>query len=314
MSRGNNRGPIFSQASDYRKLLAIFADGCRQFRAQIHAYCLMPNHYHVFLETKEPTLSEFMRHANGVYTQWFNYRHQRVGHVMQGRFKAVLVERESFGLELSRYIHLNPCRAKLARSPEDYMWSSARCFLGLVPAPGWLAVEWTLAQFAHRRLEAQDAYRKFLSDGMKESPAAFDRIGQVRGCVLGSEAFVERIVSNWMEMREDKELSDFRTLIPRPTIEQVIRRVEEYYRRPTDTICLAGSRDHEPRRIAMYLARRLAGCLHEEIAAHFGGIGYTAVSQCVRRVEARRGRDEKFAAVVREIEASLSTKECRVKT
>lgn len=121
----------------------------------LHAYCLMSNHLHLLVETPETNLSTAMRQLNGVYTQAFNRRHDRVGHVLQGRFKAIVVERESYLLELARYVVLNPVRARLTRKPETYAWSSYRATAGLTPVPPYLTVEWLLSQFGRQRAAAE---------------------------------------------------------------------------------------------------------------------------------------------------------------
>jgi REP element-mobilizing transposase RayT len=112
-----------------------------------HAYWLMDNHYHLLMETPRPTLSRDMRQLNGVYTQAFNRRHQRVGHLFQGRFKAILVQKETHLLELCRYVVLNPVRAKLVTRPRQWAWSSYRVTGGEGPSPEWLTTAWVLAQF-----------------------------------------------------------------------------------------------------------------------------------------------------------------------
>jgi len=146
-SRGNERAPIYFADLDRRSFLGILGDVVEQHRWMCHAYCLMPNHYHLVIQTLEPNLSRGMRQLNGVYTQRFNRRHDRVGHLFQGRFKGILVEREGHLLELVRYVVLNPVRAGMERDPEEYRWSSLRATLGLVRAPRWLTVDPLLRHF-----------------------------------------------------------------------------------------------------------------------------------------------------------------------
>ena len=125
-SRGNAQQDIFDDDVDYREFLDVLCLVTRRFNWLIHAYCLMGNHYHLLVETPDGNLSAGMRQLNGVYTQRFNRRRERVGHVMQGRFKAIIVDKESYLAELCRYIVINPVRAGIKKRPEQWQWSSYR--------------------------------------------------------------------------------------------------------------------------------------------------------------------------------------------
>ena len=148
--------------------------------------CLMGNHYHLLVETPKGNLSHGMRQLNGVYTQAFNRRHGRVGHVLQGRYKAILVEKERHLLETTRYVVLNPVRARLCARPEEWPWSSYQATAGEIPAPVFLAVGDVLTLFGSRRERAQERYRAFVADGLDDNPFAGLR-GQI---YLGSDEFV----------------------------------------------------------------------------------------------------------------------------
>ena len=182
-SRGNAREPIFLEDHDRRSFLHILGEVVERYRWLTHAYCLMTNHYHLLVETPEGNLSRGMRQINGLYTQRFNHGHERVGHILQGRFGAVLVERETHLLELARYVVLNPVRAGLVDSAETYPWSSLRATLALTEPPAWLATGALLAHFGSRA-----RYLEFVREGVGQgSPWA-----GVRGGVLGSDRFVGR--------------------------------------------------------------------------------------------------------------------------
>lgn len=305
-SRGNNRQRIFRAPADRQHFLELLATCCDQFRVRLYAYCLMPNHYHFFLETQEATLSACMRHLNAVYTQWFNRRYDCVGHLLQGRFKARLVQREVYGLELSRYIHLNPCRAGLAKDPAQFPWSSARYhLLGAAAPPPWLDVDWTLGQFGRTRHDAQAAYRRFLLEGLAQD--APDILEKPMGAVLGNHAFAEHIRVQWLEGKVDPEVSELRALTPRPSKERILAEVGKSYHQHPQTM-QQRRRNHEARQVAMYLVRQLTGSTHRDTGAFFGGIGYTGVSQCIRRVEQRRRHEVSFERKLRRLEAALSVK------
>jgi len=190
-SRGNRREEIYLHDKDRWNFLRIFSETCEHYNWICHAYCLMGNHYHILLETPEANLSRGMRQLNGVYTQRFNRKHDRVGHLFQGRYKAVLVDKESYLRELARYIVLNPVRAGLVKKPEEWRWSSYRATVGIVGPEAFLNIDFLLAVFADTRPEAAKRYAKFVSKGIG-LPSPFEKLQQQ--VYLGDEAFVERML------------------------------------------------------------------------------------------------------------------------
>ena len=186
-SRGNRRNPIYRDDIDRRAWLDVLALMCKRHHCIIHSFCQMTNHYHLLIETVEANLSQGMRQLNGLYTQHFNRRHRLVGHLFQGRYKAILVQKESYLLELSRYIVLNPLRAKMVASLDDWQWSSHRYFVRNEPPPDWLELDWLLDRFNTPHATAADAYQAFVLAGLgADSPLAVTRC-QV---LLGDDAFV----------------------------------------------------------------------------------------------------------------------------
>jgi putative transposase len=211
-SRGNARAPIFEGDADRRLLLRILGEVVEACRWVCHAFCLMTNHYHLLLETPEANLSRGMRQLNGLYTQRFNRAHERVGHILQGRFGAVLVERDAHLLELARYVVLNPVRAGLVDAAETYPWSSLRATLGIAPAPTWLTTRPLLARFGSRL-----RYLEFVREGVgRPSPW-----GGLRGAVLGSEVFVQRIAGRIDERAGETEFPRHQRLVHREAIESL---------------------------------------------------------------------------------------------
>ncbi len=154
-SRGDRREAIFEDGEDRLLFLHTLAEVVDRFNWLCHAYCLMTNHYHLLVETPDGNLSKGMRHLNGVYTQATNRRHMRSGHLFQGRFKGIIVDKDGYLLELTRYVVLNPVRAGMVRQPGKWQRSSYRAMIGETPAPAWLATDGILAQFAKRRITAQ---------------------------------------------------------------------------------------------------------------------------------------------------------------
>jgi len=201
-SRGNRREAIYEQDNDRENFLTILSDVCEQYNWVCYAYCLMDNHYHLLVETPEANLSKGMRQLNGRYTQTFNRTHRRVGHVFQGRYKAILIEKECYLLELSRYIVLNPVRARMVHSAIDWPWSSYRETIGQKVKPNWLHSDWLLAGFGQRKSKSIDAYQQFVSEG-KGQPSPWEQLkNQV---FLGDEKFVESMQGL---IKSEKELSE----------------------------------------------------------------------------------------------------------
>ena len=190
-SRGNERKAVFGDDVDHERFLSILGRTVALFRWKLHAYVLMGNHYHLLLETPEPTLSRGMRQLNGIYSQAFNRRHRRAGHLFQGRFKAILVEKEAHLLELCRYAVLNPVRAGLVRHARDWRWSSYRATASEASAPEWLETDWTLRNFGQRRSQAASRYRRFVAEGVRAAESPWE---SVRGQIyLGSDEFLEDV-------------------------------------------------------------------------------------------------------------------------
>lgn len=189
-ARGDRQEPIYLDDADRQGFIRILSQVKTRFNWILHAYCLMDNHYHLLIETPDANLGKGMRQLNGVYTQTSNRRHGKVGHVFQGRYKAILVEKESHLLELARYIVLNPVRARMVRTAKDWPWSSYRDTAGFRVPPAWLATEWILAAFGKRASTAMEKYRRFVSAG-KNQPSPW---GQLSNQVfLGSEPYIEAI-------------------------------------------------------------------------------------------------------------------------
>lgn len=189
-SRGDRREDIYLGDVDREAWLAVFAQVCSRFNWRCHAWCQMTNHYHIVVETAEANLAQGMRQLNGVYTQHVNRAHQRVGHVFQGRYKAILVEKEGHLLELGRYVVLNPLRAGMTQNVADWLWSSYGAMVGMVPCPDWLETDWFLGQFSPQRSSAQSQYIDFVRAGVG-LPSIW---GGLRNQIyLGDAAFVTRM-------------------------------------------------------------------------------------------------------------------------
>ncbi len=191
-ARGDGREAIFTDDTDRQRFLEVVGHVLDRFAWRRHAYCLMGNHYHLLIETPEANLSRGMRQLDGVYTQRFNRRHGRVGHVFQGRYKAIVVQKDGHLLELCRYVVLNPMRAEMVRRGQDWRWSSYRVTVGQTGAPSWVTTDWLLAQFGLRRAAAVREYQQFVAKGVGQQPWE-DLTGQM---YYGEEEFVTRVAKS----------------------------------------------------------------------------------------------------------------------
>ncbi len=165
-SRGNERKAIYRDDADFQLFLSTLAEVCDRFNWVVHSFCLMTNHYHLVVETPDGNLSAGMRQLNGVYTVRFNRKYGRSGHLFQGRYKSIIVDKDSYLMELSRYVVLNPVRAKMVKSPDEWPWSSYCYTTGLFDSPPWLATDATLRYFGSDRDDAILRFARFVAEGV----------------------------------------------------------------------------------------------------------------------------------------------------
>jgi len=261
-SRGNDRGDIFFTDTDRVAFLELLGKVVDRFSWVLHAYCQMTNHYHLVIETPRANLSRGMRHINGVYTQRVNKLNMRSGHLLQGRFKSVLVEKESHLLELVRYVVLNPVRAKMVRSAKDWVWSSYRATAGMAESPRFLTTDWVLSQFDRDLPRAHRAYRRFVSQG--RDVEIWDELRH--GCLLGSDGFEAEVAPLLSEHRSTVDYPRSQRLAARPSL-------RELFSDATDKVT-RNARIHEAMRLHEYTLRELSAYL---------GLHYSTISVIAKR-------------------------------
>ena len=278
--------------------MQVLKDMVEQYRVLCHAWVLMDNHYHLLLETPQANLSRAIRHLNGVYTQAYNRRHHRVGHLFQGRFKSIIVEKESYLLELCRYIVLNPVRAGSVKHPKLWAWCSYPETAGEKPASPWLSVDWLLSNFSSQRKIGQKAYREFVAEGIREPRNPWSNLrSQI---YLGNEVFLKRMQKR-LKSRNDTEVPVIQKKPATPEMEKLLLYVAGHYGCTVDDLLRTTRRPSESRQVALYLLRRVAGLQLKVIAKRFG-IGYTGVSRRVsdiaRRLEEEPGLRKRVDAIL----------------
>ncbi|WP_171018966.1 helix-turn-helix domain-containing protein [Microbulbifer harenosus] len=300
MNRGLARQSTFLDADCYSAFLDTLAEAHRRFSVQVHAYCLMGNHYHLLLHTPEGNLSRAMRHINGVYTQRFNRLQKRDGPLFRGRYKAIVVEADSYLLSLTRYIHRNPVetRTPLVASLQEYPWSSYPAYLNKARAPEWLYRDFTYEALGRR--DKYRGYKAYVEQGVDEELAEF--YGRQRKySVLGSEVFRERLLGG--DKLVSAEVAS-RELVVRPPVsgENLVEQVAQVFGcSPAEILARSrpGRKGYNPARsVAMWLCQDRAGLTLPQIARLFGGIHYSAVSQSVRRIKTRMAEDEELQSLV----------------
>jgi putative transposase len=267
-SRGNARADIFLTDNDRRAFLDVLENVVQKCNWLCHAFCLLDNHYHLIIETPDPNLSLEMRQLNGVYTQAFNRAHQRVGHVFQGRYKAILVEKGSHLLELCRYVALNPVRAGMVAKPDDWKWSSYKNTAYAGKMPEFLTIDWVLGQFHERTIKARQLYRKFVADGLKNPTRPWEKL--VNQVFLGSEDFVMHMRELLGDKQTIKEIPRAQRYPGRPPLERFFADIRASSRQQRNTRIAEAHITHG------YTLKEIADCL---------GIHYTTVSKAVAGIK-----------------------------
>ena len=277
-ARGNAQQPIFLDETDRRQFLRLFGAEVEQQRWRCYVYCLMGNHYHAVIETPEANLSRGLRRLHGTYTQWFNRRHRRVGHLLQGRFKSLLVEKESYLLELCRYVVLNPVRAGFVPAPDDWVWSSYRATVGLDTAPVWLDVPCVLHLFDGDAAMARRAYAQFVIDGVSQPSPWVHVTGQI---FLGSPAFLERM-ERQLAGQSMTNVPASQTHPTRPSPDDVLGHVAASY--GVSLSAVLSRSHHDAYQTAVYLLRRAANEPLQTVAIRFG-VSPSRISKIQRTID-----------------------------
>ncbi len=305
-SRGNEKANIYYDDRDREYFLSILKDVYKKHHTIFHAYEIMPNHYHIMTETPLGNLSHVFHDVNSIYTSYFNRRHKRVGHLFQGRYKAILVEKDSYLLELCRYIHLNPIRAKLVKKIEDYPWSSYLAYLGKRPKPEWLEVDWCLSQFGNSRKEAIEEFITFVYDGIQvyKNKNPFDNL--FAQTVLGSKFFIEKIKDFTKHKKLDTELTGLKQLKRAYSPIEIVNKVAVRLNVSKEDL-LQRKRNHHARAAAIYLSAKHTPEKLANIGKLFNINGTSGVSKAVRNFSVKLSNNyelrKEFFGLEKELQA-----------
>lgn len=284
-SRGNEGRKIYNSDKDKEKFLHYLLNAHQRFGILIHAYCLMDNHYHLLAETPLPNLSRSMQMINSNYTTYYNIKNKRFGHLFQGRYKAILVDKDSYAQVLSRYIHLNPVQSRITSTPDEYLWSSYHYYLHPKNRPEFLRIEFILGYFSNKKDNGQKAFKKFVEEGLSRKIAnPFKEV--VAGLILGSQDFVHKIKNKYLDTKKkSRDLPSLRKLKKKSISPKSIAILieKDYDLKEKDSL-----------KITAYLLRKHSGYTLEEISRVLNSrMSAAAISQCCLRLEEKR-QDDKY--------------------
>lgn len=273
-SRGNEKRSIFKNNKDREKFLSYLNTAYERYGAVIHVYCLMTNHYHLLLETPRSNLSQILHHINGAYTNYFNAKWHRSGHLFQGRYMAIVIEKDSYCEELSRYIHLNPVRAGIVDEPLNYPWTSYPYYIGIKNKPSWLKTDNVLGYFDKNLIVAQKLYRRFVEQVLgKEMDSPLKDV--FASTFLGSREFIEYSKEKWIGFKnaDIRNIPTLRALQEVPSLEKIENIVQK----------TVGREDRLCKKFGLFVSRQHSGYSLKQIGAYYG-MKESAVSQSNRRL------------------------------
>ena len=299
-NRGINRQPIFFEEGDYLRFLDCLGQIHKRMKVIIHAFCLMPNHYHLEITTPKENISRSIQWLNQSYAGYVNIRHQRSGHLFQGRFKSVVIEAESHLVALTRYIHQNPVRAGLVKSPLEYKWSSYRAYLGIDQIE-WLNTKTTLEQFGRTLEEKRKNYQEFVAEKIEENPLK----EMVYGAILGSEKFIEKIQRKLRAKPEDREISNLNSARRTMSIEYIVNKISQKAGIKIEELKLKGGKRNYLRDMAIYLCYMNCNQTNREIGNYFGGIDPAAVSAVIRKTNNKLLSDRRLERQIKLLKKEL---------
>jgi putative transposase len=299
MNRGRRGEHVFESKHDYQLFIKILKETVELFALRVSAYCLMPNHYHLLVQTPDSNLSRCMRHLNGVYTQRYNSSHGFDGQLFRGRFKAILVAEDSYLLQLVRYVHRNPVRAGMATKAEDYEWSSHRGYLSKATGWKWLHKAFILSMLA----DGPGNYRAFMGEDDDEGLLRVLRLNKMPS-ILGDSPIVDKLKSKLFRVKRDLEVPESKQLAP--DMERIKMVICAYYCIDEEQLCFSRRAVfNEARDMGLYFSRYLRGETLEKIGEHFGIARYSTVSSAIARFMDRLQADRRLSRRVEQVRQAI---------
>ncbi|MGR3318614.1 MAG: transposase [Candidatus Anammoxibacter sp.] len=285
MSRGVGRGKIFLNSNDYIRFLSYLEKAVEKFNIEIFAFVLMTNHYHLLLRTTEPNISKVMQWIQTSYSIYYNLKHRRSGHLFQGRFKGITVEDESYWIDLSLYIHLNPVRAGIVEDVSKYKWSSYHDYISLKNETTWLDSDAVLKEYGENRRESKKEYRKLIRGISGKEKAFLEDIKY--GVILGSDEFLAWAQKKFIDhtVKIDSELPQKKQVSNNGILSKVIEEIVKNYKIEKETLLKRKRRiPVEARDAGMYILKVRTGLKNKEIGNVFG-VSESAVNKAALRID-----------------------------
>jgi REP element-mobilizing transposase RayT/succinate dehydrogenase flavin-adding protein (antitoxin of CptAB toxin-antitoxin module) len=292
MNRARKGTDLFSAKADYQRFLDLLQETAELFNINVAAFCLMPNHYHLMVQTPDANLSRCMRHLNGVYTQKYNLSHGCDGTLFRGRYRSILVDADSYVLQLVRYIHRNPLKAGLVKHLDQYAWSSYKGYISNSRQWCWLYKDFVLQMLTEHSGSQIPAFKQFMAQQQDEELVnVFERKSQPS--MIGSQEFIDRIKGVFFKTKKDNEIPASKGLAP--DVDRIISEVSRYYgEKPTAVTAVRRGIENEPRDAAIYLIRSMRSEPLMKIGALFGLNRYSSVSGAVMRAKTKLKNDGGF--------------------
>lgn len=302
MNRGRRGENIFSDKRDYEVFINLLKETAELWNVKITAYCLMSNHYHILLQTPEGNLSRIMRHLNGIYTQRYNKMHGYDGQLFRGRYKSILVDEDTYLLELLKYIHKKPVKAKLVENLNDYPWSSHKGYFSKKKDHDWLNKEFVFSMLHRDKRKWKKEYKKLMSEDSEDKITEIFESKKLPS-FIGSENFVDWVKKKFYKPDDKKRIQ---TTSFAPSTKKIIQGVCNYFDVDEDEI-LVSKRGmlNTPRNIAIYLVRKIRRETHLEISGYFKINSFSSVSSAINRFEKRIKTDVELKNIVEEIKSQI---------
>lgn len=305
-TRGNERKKIYKDSSDKKQFLEILEDYSDRLGILIHCYVLMDNHYHLVMETPGANLLKVMHGINSYYTGYFNRKYKRAGHLFQGRYKGILIDRENYLIELSRYVHLNPVRAKMVKRPEEHEWSSYRGYIRKREAEKWVYYYWILSSFGVGDRKARSRYREYVEGEIRNkiSDPLEKLVGQV---ILGGEEFRGMIRGIIKKQGISEEIVHRDSLLSKYNAGDIIGIVARELGVDEKEIRNRGRGENIARNVGIYMVKKYGGMSNKEVAEEFGSLHYSSIRKVEQRLEEKMKKDKKLKKLVDEICSHIKT-------
>lgn len=301
-SRGNQKGKIFWDKKDRIHFIEILKRTKERYSYLLHAYVFMDNHYHLLIETPLANLKQIMQNINTSYTVYVNKRHKRCGHLFQGRYKSFVVDKESYLMELGRYIHLNPVRAGIVQRADDYSWSSYQDYSNGKDRSKITDTDETLYLFSKIKSRAVRLYHEFVFAGMNNTSPLNNAVGSV----MGNESFTEKALGCLKNYNDERELPDIKRIEAKYAVSSIVRAVAIHYGVKEEELCTRRRSTALQRKMAIYICKILSAEKNVDIGRTFG-ISTQAITNVLREIENLKENKIKIAAEINAIKKAINS-------